>query len=135
MCLCRGPCPQVAVLTDRLSKSSTLRERRSLVTGMEERGGPCRLGVDMCAARGVLKVEAHRPTDADAEVPSERPMTVWRIVAVVLIVLGTTVQPLGAQESVGRRVFSDQLVISEPFVEDEVSVPSILHLKRGRSAG
>jgi len=60
---------------------------------------------------------------------------VWRIVAVVLIVLGTTVQPLGAQESVGRRVFSDQLVISEPFVEDEVSVPSILHLKRGRSAG
>jgi len=40
--------------------------------------------------------------------------------------------PLVAQEIVGKRQFSDQLVISEPFVEDEVSLPSFFHIDRGR---
>jgi hypothetical protein len=43
--------------------------------------------------------------------------------------------PLGAQETVGKRLFPDQLVIAEPFVEDEISLPSILYMKRGRADG
>jgi hypothetical protein len=35
-----------------------------------------------------------------------------------------------AQEVVGRRLFADQLVIPEPFVEDELSFPSILHIRQ-----
>jgi hypothetical protein len=35
-----------------------------------------------------------------------------------------------AQETVGKRFFSDTLVISEPFVEDELSLPSVLHIRR-----
>jgi len=62
-------------------------------------------------------------------------MTVRRLVTGVLIVLAATVQPLRAQESVGKRFFPDQLVIAESFVEDELSLPSILSVKRGRSAG
>jgi len=31
---------------------------------------------------------------------------------------------------VGRRFFSDTLVIPEPFVEDELSFPSVLHIRR-----
>src|ERR1043166_3614769 len=37
-----------------------------------------------------------------------------------------------AEEVVGRRQFSDQLVIPEPFVEDELAFPSILHIVRPR---
>lgn len=40
-----------------------------------------------------------------------------------------------AQEVVGKRLFSDQLVLSEPFVEDELSLPSILHIRRPATAG
>ncbi len=40
-----------------------------------------------------------------------------------------------AQEVVGQRLFADQLVVSEPFVEDELALPSILHLHRVRAAG
>lgn len=43
--------------------------------------------------------------------------------------------PLGAEELVGKRLFPDQLVIAEPFVEDELSLPSILYMKRGRADG
>jgi len=43
--------------------------------------------------------------------------------------------PLGAEEIVGKRLFPDQLVIAEPFVEDEISLPSILYMKRGRADG
>src|SRR5215471_14285723 len=42
---------------------------------------------------------------------------------------------LVAQEIVGKRLFSDQLVIPEPFVEDEISLPTILYVKRGRVDG
>jgi hypothetical protein len=35
-----------------------------------------------------------------------------------------------AQEVVGRRLFADQLVIPEPFIEDELSFPSILHIRQ-----
>lgn len=38
--------------------------------------------------------------------------------------------PIAAQEVIGKRFFSDTLVISEPFVEDELSLPSILHIRR-----
>jgi hypothetical protein len=48
--------------------------------------------------------------------------------ALVLLVLGPF--QLGAQEQIGRRVFADTLVISEPFVEDELSLPAILHIRR-----
>ncbi len=37
---------------------------------------------------------------------------------------------VSAQEVVGKRLFSDTLVISEPFVEDELSLPSFLHFQR-----
>jgi hypothetical protein len=37
-----------------------------------------------------------------------------------------------AQEIVGKRQFSDQLVISEPFVEDELEFPVISHILRPR---
>ena len=40
-----------------------------------------------------------------------------------------------AEEGVGKRFFSDQLVLSEPFVEDEVSLPTILHIRRATIAG
>jgi hypothetical protein len=43
--------------------------------------------------------------------------------------------PVAAQDVVGRRVFSDQLVITEPFVEDELSLPSILHIRRPATNG
>jgi hypothetical protein len=38
-----------------------------------------------------------------------------------------------AQETVGKRFFSDTLVITEPFVEDELSLPSVLHIRRPAS--
>jgi hypothetical protein len=47
---------------------------------------------------------------------------------VVLLITGASLA--SAQEVVGRRVFSDQIVISEPFVEDELSLPSLLHIRR-----
>jgi hypothetical protein len=40
-----------------------------------------------------------------------------------------------AQEVVGRRLFADQLVIPEPFVEDELSFPSILHIRHAQTEG
>jgi hypothetical protein len=40
-----------------------------------------------------------------------------------------------AQEIVGKRLFPDQLVIAEPFVEDDASLPSILYMNRGRVDG
>jgi hypothetical protein len=43
--------------------------------------------------------------------------------------------PAAAQDIVGRRLFSDQLVISESFVEDELSLPSILHIRRPATDG
>lgn len=51
------------------------------------------------------------------------------------LVLALAVKPGWAQETVGRRLFSDQLVISEPFVEDELTLPSLLHIRRPRTAG
>ncbi|PWU20542.1 MAG: hypothetical protein C5B48_12440 [Candidatus Rokuibacteriota bacterium] len=59
----------------------------------------------------------------------------WWPSAVLALSIVTPIQPLGAQEVVGKRVFSDQLVISEPFVEDELSLPSILFLNRGGADG
>src|SRR6266852_1335495 len=52
---------------------------------------------------------------------------------VVLLFAAATPRPLGAQEIVGRRLFVDQLVISEPFVEDELSLPTLLNIRRGRA--
>jgi hypothetical protein len=50
----------------------------------------------------------------------------------ILICIST---PVAAQDVVGRRLFSDQLIISEPFVEDELSLPSILHIRRPATDG
>jgi hypothetical protein len=46
------------------------------------------------------------------------------------IVVTITPEVVAAQDVIGRRLFADQLVISEPFVEDELSLPSILHIRR-----
>jgi hypothetical protein len=53
------------------------------------------------------------------------------LVGLGLLIVGAS--PGSAQESVGKRVFSDTLVISEPFVEDELSLPSVLHIRRQAS--
>jgi hypothetical protein len=45
-------------------------------------------------------------------------------------ILAVSAGPGAAQETVGKRFFSDTLVISEPFVEDELSLPSVLHIRR-----
>ena len=44
------------------------------------------------------------------------------------IIITVEAKPGSAQEIVGKRQFSDQLVVSEPFVEDELEFPSILHI-------
>src|SRR5690349_1919412 len=60
----------------------------------------------------------------------------WRCWIVVTILVVTTMpEVVGAQEAVGRRLFADQLVISEPFVEDELTMPSIVHIRRPATAG
>ena len=41
-------------------------------------------------------------------------------------------KPGSAQEVVGKRQFSDQLVIAEPFVEDELEFPVFSHILRPR---
>ena len=51
------------------------------------------------------------------------------------LVLALSVQPGWAQDTVGRRFFSDQLLISGPFVEDELTLPSVLHVRRLRTEG
>jgi hypothetical protein len=51
----------------------------------------------------------------------------WVLLALTLASLHS---PASGDEATGRRVFSDQLDVSEPFVEDELSLPSILHLRR-----
>jgi hypothetical protein len=35
-----------------------------------------------------------------------------------------------SQETAGRRLFPDQLVLSESFVEDELALPSVLHIRK-----
>ena len=50
----------------------------------------------------------------------------------MLLGSAATASTASAQEVVGKRMFSDTLVISEPFVEDEVS-PSFLRLLRPRT--
>src|SRR5712664_3327923 len=49
----------------------------------------------------------------------------------VSLLLTIAARPLSAasQETAGRRVFPDQLVLSEPFVEDELALPSVLHIR------
>ncbi|MBI3635041.1 MAG: hypothetical protein HY216_02325 [Candidatus Rokubacteria bacterium] len=59
-----------------------------------------------------------------------RPAVVLALLAVV-----AAPRPLAAQELVGKRVFVDQLVVSEPFVEDELSFPSIRHTRHDTNFG
>ena len=47
-----------------------------------------------------------------------------------ILSLSLAASPVAAQEVIGKRFLSDTLVISEPFVEDELSLPSILHIRR-----
>jgi hypothetical protein len=35
-----------------------------------------------------------------------------------------------SQETAGRRLFPDQLILSESFVEDELALPSVLHIRK-----
>jgi hypothetical protein len=53
----------------------------------------------------------------------------WRAGLLFLGLLATGLGPVSAEEAVGKRFFSDTLVISEPFVEDELSLPSLLHIR------
>ena len=57
----------------------------------------------------------------------------WLATCLMLLGSAATASTASAQEVVGKRMFSDTLVISEPFVEDEVS-PSFLRLLRPRTA-
>jgi len=50
------------------------------------------------------------------------------------ILIGVEAKSVSAEEVVGRRQFSDQLVVPEPFVEDELAFPSVLHIVRPRRA-
>jgi len=61
---------------------------------------------------------------------NHRPAVVGTCFCFILITVEA--KPGSAQEVVGKRQFSDQLVISEPFVEDELAFPSILHILRPR---
>src|SRR2546428_2240101 len=51
------------------------------------------------------------------------------------ILIAVEAKSSSAEEVVGRRQFFDQLVIPEPFVEDELAFPSILNIVRPRRAG
>ncbi|PYN59625.1 MAG: hypothetical protein DMD90_28635 [Candidatus Rokuibacteriota bacterium] len=68
------------------------------------------------------------PTEVANEVV--RPALVGTCFCFTLIAVDA--KSLTAEEVVGRRQFSDQLVIPEPFVEDELAFPSILHIVRPR---
>jgi hypothetical protein len=74
---------------------------------------------------------AEVPAVRDARSAPVHPLRAWLLLSLVLLYA----PPARAQEAVGRRVFSDQLVISEPFVEDELSLPSIVHIRRPDPAG
>jgi len=52
-----------------------------------------------------------------------------------LIVSGVGLPRAFGQEVIGQRLFSDQLVIAEPFVEDELSMPSLLHIRKPAGGG
>ena len=54
---------------------------------------------------------------------------------ILLLSLSTISTPAAAQDVIGRRLFSDQLVIPESFVEDELSLPSILHIRQSATGG
>jgi hypothetical protein len=54
---------------------------------------------------------------------------ILKYAGVVLICVVVYVPPVAAQEAVGKRLFSDTLTIPEPFVEDELTFPSMLHLR------
>jgi len=68
------------------------------------------------------------PTEVAKEVV--RPALVGTCFCFILIAVEA--KSSTAEEVVGRRQFSDQLVIPEPFVEDELAFPSILHIVRPR---
>jgi len=51
-----------------------------------------------------------------------------------LVLIAVEAKSTSAEEVVGRRQFSDQLVVPEPFVEDELAFPSFLHIVRPRRA-
>jgi hypothetical protein len=52
-----------------------------------------------------------------------------------VVISGVTLYGAWGQEVVGNRRFADQLVISEPFVEDELSLPSLLHIRKPGAGG
>src|SRR5207245_9299412 len=68
------------------------------------------------------------PTEVAKEVV--RPALVGTCFCFILIAVEA--KSSTAEEVVGRRQFSDQLVIPKPFVEDELAFPSILHIVRPR---
>jgi len=55
--------------------------------------------------------------------------------AVATLALLSRAPSVGAEDTVGRRRFTDQLVVSEPFVEDELSLPSFLRIRRALGPG
>jgi hypothetical protein len=64
-----------------------------------------------------------------------RARSLLAVLALAMAIVPLPPPRAAGQEVVGRRVFSDQLVISEPFVEDELSLPSIFHIRRPGLAG
>ncbi len=45
-------------------------------------------------------------------------------------IMSLAASSVSAQEVVGKRFFSDNAIISEPFAEDELSLPSVFHTRR-----
>src|SRR3989442_6640740 len=70
------------------------------------------------------------PTEVAKEVV--RPALVGTCFCFILIAVEA--KSSSAEEVVGRRQFSDQLVIPQPFGEDELALPSILNIVRPRRA-
>jgi hypothetical protein len=53
----------------------------------------------------------------------------FRMVIAVLLLIGLPAGPAWAHGIVGQRFFPATLVIEDPFVADELSLPSVLHIK------
>ncbi len=54
---------------------------------------------------------------------------VFRVVIAAVLLIGVPVGPAGAHGIVGQRFFPATLAIDDPFVADELSLPSVLHIK------
>src|SRR5919108_338719 len=55
------------------------------------------------------------------------------VVVLSLLILAALARPAGAHGLAGKRFFPSTLAIDDPFVADELTLPSLLHIKRPAS--